>query len=264
LSNEQNILQIKNVYKYYELYAGAKKHVLDDINFTIKEDSQNGQIISILAPFGSGKSTLLRILSGLEKPSAGEVLYNGNKYRTELQKIVFIPELPSSFPWLNVKNNITFTEYTGRKKYIEKDIAKIISLVGLSGYESHFPDEGSLGFRFRISLARALMINPKFILIDDPFKNLDSETRTEIYSVVNLVCRKFKIVFILTTTNISEALKLSSSIFLMKKDPGTIFHRIELDRNKFETAESEIKSKREEIESIYKTKNLNINVSFSV
>ena len=150
--------------------AGARKHVLENIDFSIIQNPEAGQIISILAPYGSGKSTLLRIIGGIENPSAGEVLLNNVNYKTSAQKIIYLSEEPSSFPWLNVRHNLMFASEINSNNGIEKNINNIISLVGLNGYENHFPDNASIGFRFRISLARALIINPKFILIDDSLK----------------------------------------------------------------------------------------------
>ena len=268
MSTETDILLVKNVSKYFEMPAGARNHVLENIDFSVTQNSQAGQIISILAPYGSGKSTLLRIIGGIEKPSAGEVLLNNVNYKTSLQKIIYIPEEPSSFPWLNVKHNLMFASEINSNNGIEKNINNIISLVGLNGYENHFPDNKSIGFRFRISLARALIINPKFISIDDSLKKLDYETKEELYDVINLVANTLKITFILATTNISSAIKLSDSIFLMKKNPGSIFHELKL--NKVEgkrlqiAGEKKFTAIKDEIESLFKSKNLIDEISFTI
>jgi ABC-type nitrate/sulfonate/bicarbonate transport system ATPase subunit len=99
----------------------------------------------------------------------------------------------------------------------------------LTGYENHHPHNESLGFRFRISLARALAVNPEFILLDDPFKRMSSITKDEIYELLRSIEEKFKVSFILATTNIAEAVYLSNKIFLMKKNPGKIIEEIKLD-----------------------------------
>jgi ABC-type nitrate/sulfonate/bicarbonate transport system ATPase subunit len=268
LNTDTNILQAKNVTKYFEMPAGAKTHVLENISFSINSNHKDGQIVSILAPFGSGKSTLLKIIGGLEKPSSGEVLFNNINYKTSLQKIIYLPEKPSSFPWLNVKHNLTFAAEINSNNGIEKDINNIISLVGLNGYENHFPNNESIGFRFRISLARALIINPEFILIDDSLKNLDIETKEELYDVINLAANTLKITFIFATTNISSAIKLSDSIFLMKKNPGTIFHELKLNKEpgkRLQTIEGQnFSAIKDEIESLFKSKNLIDEISFSI
>jgi len=268
LSTEIDILQVKNVSKYFEMPAGAKNHVLENINLSVEHNSQYGQVISILAPFGAGKSTLLRIIAGLENPSAGEVLFNNVNYKLSMQKIVYLPEKPSSFPWLSVKHNLIFAVETGLNNNIEKNIDNIISLLGLTGYENHFPNDASKGFRFRISLARALVVNPKFILIDDSIRNLDTETKKEIYDIINLVANTLKITFVLGTTNISEAIKLSDSIFLMKKNPGLIFHELKLNKepgkNLKVRGKEDFSSIKDEIESLLKSKDLAEEISFII
>ena len=108
-------------------------------------------------------------------------------------------------------------------------LEELIDAVGLTGYESHHPHNESSGFRFRISLARALANDPDFILLDDPFRRMNSETKDETYELLRRVLGKFEVAFILATTNISEAIYLSNKIYLMKKNPGEIIEEITLD-----------------------------------
>ena len=268
MSTEKDIIQIKDISKYFELPAGARNLVLENINLSLERNSEYGKVLSILAPFGAGKSTLLKIIAGLEKPSGGEVLYNNENYKLSLRKIIYIPEKPSSFPWFNVKHNLTFVAETGSNNNIEKDIDNIISLVGLTGYENHFPDDSSKGFRFRISLARALVVNPSFILIDDSIKSLNTETKKEIYDMIGIIADTLKITFVLATTNILEAINLSDSIFLMKKNPGLIFHELKLNKVHGKrlniSGERDIASVKKEIEFLLKSKDLAEEISFIV
>ncbi len=268
METENNLLQIKNISKYFEMTAGARNHVLADINFKIRHNIETGQIISILAPFGSGKTTLLRIIAGIEKPTVGEVLYNNKNYIPSIRKIIYLPEKPSSFPWLDVKGNLNFASEIGSKNNHEQDINDIISLVGLSGYENHTPHNASIGFRFRISLARALMVNPAFILIDDSLKNLNTETKEELYNIINIVTNTQKVSLILATTNISSAIKLSDSIYLMKKNPGSIFHEIKLNKEPGKrlklTGEKSFSAIKDEIESLFKSKDMMNEISFTI
>jgi ABC-type nitrate/sulfonate/bicarbonate transport system ATPase subunit len=214
-----------SVSKTYSSEAGLNINVLEDINFEIFS-SENGTITSILSPFGSGKSTLLKIISGLIEPSSGKIYFNGS----EKKKIIpLIPENPSSFPWLSVKKNIEFgLNLSEEKKYSLDDL---ISIVGLKGYEDHFPNNKSLGFRFRISLARALAINSSFILIDDSFKQMNKESREEIYFLLNEISSHQKQNFILATTNLVEVIKLSSKVILMSKNHGKIIKEIVIEKS---------------------------------
>ena len=219
------LIKLENVSKDFTGTAGAKRNVLEDINLELlPEDS--GNIISLLSSFGSGKSTLLKIIAGLENPSEGTVLL-GHKFSKERNnEIIYIPEKPSSFPWLNVEENIKFALKEVNNKNIVKEF---IDMVGLSGYENHHPNNKSLGFRFRITLARALAVQPKLILLDDPFKRMSNETKDEIYGLVKSFGKKYNIAMILGTSNISEAVYLSNRIYLMKKNPGIIFNAIEMN-----------------------------------
>lgn len=267
METEKYLLQVKNISKYFEMPAGAKNHVLEDINLAFRYSKESGQIISILAPFGSGKTTLLRIMAGLEKPTSGEIIFNGENYNRSLRKIIYIPEKPSSFPWFNVKQNLTFASEINTKNNFDKSINEIIYLVGLAGYENHFPNNDSIGFRFRISLARALVVKPDFILIDDSFKKLDFETKEEIYHLINNVVIKLNINIIIATTNISSAIKHSDSIFLMKKDPGYIFHELKVRKEPGERLilkPGDISKIKEEVETLLKSKNLIDEISFTI
>ena len=209
------MIEIKNISKEYSSEIGSKKMVLKNISFNI----QDGKITSLLAPTGSGKSALLKIFSGLEKQSSGEIVNQSGK------KILIIPSNASSFPWLNVYDNVKY----GLDKFELNEIYKIISFVGLEGYESFYPANNSLGFRFRIALARALAHNPSVILLDEPFNKMEIETKQEIYSLVREVNKQKRTTFLLATTNLTEALFLSDKIFLMKNNPAEIISEFDID-----------------------------------
>ncbi len=231
MSESNLILELKNISKSFHGLAGSKINVLDEINLKIDLGNNYGRINTILSPAKSGKTTLLKIISAIEMPTAGEVFLNGNKYSSPDGSITVIPEKASSFPWLNVKQNVEFGLKI--KNYIPEIFGKkreeLISIVGLEGYENHFPHEKESGFRFRIALARALAVEPKLILLDNPFHNLGKETKIELYELIENVKKQLKVNFILATTNAHEAILLSDNIFLMKKNPARIFHEIQID-----------------------------------
>jgi len=249
------LLKLESIGKSFPSEAGLTIRVLENINFDIPV-SNKGTITSILAPFGSGKSTLLKIISGIIEQSSGNIFFNNSDRK---KRIPLIPEKPSSFPWLNVKQNIEFgLNLTEEKKY---DKQELISLVGLEGYENHFPDDKSLGFRFRISLARAAALNPSFILIDDSFKQMNNESKKEIYILLDEISSNQKQNFILATTNLIEAIQLSGKILLMSKKPGRIIKEIEIDKRdktqlnyhkseKFTMLKNEIEAAFEAVESL--------------
>lgn len=233
---------VNNISKKYTDKVGYSINLLNNISFSIK----NSSFVSILAPVGSGKTSLLKILSDLDQPTSGSIESN-------LSKRIFIPSSPSSFPWLSVVDNIRFNS-----KLTESEIQEIINKVGLIGYEDHFPNNKSEGFRFRISLGRALANKPEIIIIDQPFSNLNTSTRTEIYSLIRNIYLEYSIPFILGTTNITEAILLSDKIYLMKKNPGEIIDNIEINLPKQRNAEiiesDEFITIRSNIESIFKVR----------
>ncbi len=243
-------LEIKNLYKYFHGEAGAKLFVLEDINISNDFNKRLGSIVSILAPFGSGKSTLLKIISAIEKPSEGTVILNGKPYESSDGQVIYIPEKPSSFPWMSVKQNIQFSTSLNKNEITGIDDA--ISSVGLTGYEDHFPHEKSTGFRFRISVARALALKPILILLDDPLKNLHGETKKEILELLRNLKEKLNMNFMFSTTNITDAINLSDKIYLMKGHPGKIFKEIDLAKDKLSKNSPDFYNQvRTEIESAF-------------
>ena len=253
----ENILDIKNLSKSYYNDAGARQIVLEDLNFQIQSNENGGSFASILAPFGSGKTTLLKILAGLESYN-GEVSLNGKRIDEPTGKIIYIPEKPSSFPWINVKQNIELPSklYKRKGKKLQFKAEELINLVGLSGYEDFYASSSASGFQQRIAIARALSFNPKFILLDDVLKNLDAETHVEFIELLKLITGEKKTSFLLATTNISEAILLSQKVFLMRKNPGQIIKKFDVP--KFDTSgNSEIITKyKNEIENAFKSQGM--------
>jgi len=225
------LLELKDVSKAVHGLAGSKLRVLDKINLQIDKPETAGQMISFVSTSASELTTLLKIISAVEKLSEGEILLSGKRYDKPAGEIVYIPEHPSSFPWLNVKQNVEFT-LNDKESNSEKIVDEAISLVGLEGYESHFPDDDSLGFRFRISLARAIAAEPKIILLDEPLKNLHNETKKEIFNLITELPEKINITFIIASINISDSVLLSDKIFIMKRHPGKVADTIDIDRSK--------------------------------
>ncbi|GAB4299637.1 MAG: ABC transporter ATP-binding protein [Ignavibacteriaceae bacterium] len=249
-------IKLFSVTKQYEKAPGFNLEVLHNISLNLIPDEQQSNVYSILAPFGAGKSSLLKIIAGLESISSGEMITGGTSGYKPDGKIIYLPEKPSSFPWLNVNENLKMPEhYSYKKNLVLRKIDEVIELTGLNGYENHFPHPDSKGFRLRISIAQALRFFPKLIILDDSLKALDSITRKEIYRLL-LDLKENKIVsFIIGTTNLLEAVQISDSIFLMKKNPGEIIDNIIIDRAKIDSADFKlndyVNSVRQKIESVF-------------
>ena len=186
-------------------------NTIKDFNFDI--NCKLNSINSIIC-FDDSASKLLKIIGGVVDNFEGEI-----KFSDEMKTAVYIPSNPSSFPWLNVEDNIKYilenSTHSINKK--ENNIKQIINNVGLNGYEKHFPNNNSLGFRFRISIARILVFDPVIILIDDSFKDMKDETKFELFDLLKILSKKYNVSFLINTNNISDAIYLSENIYLMKK-----------------------------------------------
>lgn len=252
--SEKAKIRLKNISKDYLLDAGYKINLLKNISFEINESS----FTTILSPAGAGKTTLLKIIAGLENPT------DGNIESPSEMRIFFIPQKPSSFPWWTLKQNI---ENVLENKS-DVDINEIIREVGLEGYEDHLPNNSSIGFRFRISLARALALNPKLILLDDIFQLMDPRTKGEIFILLKKINKEKGISFLLATNNIQESLFLSDELILMKKQPGEIITQLKIDfteeRNLDLFKTSEYFDKRKKVEEIIKSNNTQQLLNFSI
>ena len=192
------------------------RNVLDNINLVIEE----GQLVSLLGPSGCGKSTTLKLIAGLINPDSGDILFNNNSIlniRTEKRDAVIVFQDYLLFPHMNVYDNIDFgLKMRKENKNIRKEkVNKIIELVKLNGYEKKYPSELSGGQKQRVAIARSLVINPKVLLLDEPFSNLDIRLRDNMREFVLDIQRKLNITTILVTHDKEEALIMSDKIAIM-------------------------------------------------
>jgi ABC-type multidrug transport system ATPase subunit len=207
-----SFLEAHNITKYLNGDAGSKKSIVENLSFSI---SEKDNITAILAPVRGGKTTILKILAGLDNDYMGDIFLKGFQIKN---KLPYIPEKPASFPWLNVYDNIKIILSIQRKDEISRvRIQELINLVGLTGYENHFPANKSYGFRFRISLARALSNPSPLILLDEPWKQMDPETKGEILNLVKNLSYEGHLKFLITSSNITDVTFLSDKILLLDK-----------------------------------------------
>lgn len=235
------MIELKNISKQYADEFGFSVNLIKDISAVC----ENGKLTAFLAQTGAGKTSLLKIISGLENPSGGEIKNSGEG------RVAFLPSEPSSFPWLSAKSNLSVVCDDDAK------IKKLIKFVGLEGYEDHFPHNKSRGFRFRISLARALAADPSAIAADEVFDLMDSETKKECYILLRETASEFNVPVIFASTNITEAVFVSDKIYLVKKDPAEIISEKNIKpagmRDSRILESSEFASVRNEIESEFKS-----------
>jgi len=193
-------------------------------NFKVNLNLEKNSINSIIC-YDESASALFKIIGNVESDFEGEL-----KYPNTIKSAIYIPEASSSFPWLNVKDNIKYVLKNSASTLVNNDvnIQKIINEVGLKGYENHFCDNKSLGFRFRISLARALIFNSVLILIDNSFSEMDNEIKFELFDLIKNISKKYAVSFLINTTNIYDAIYLSENIYLMKEGNSKFLESINL------------------------------------
>ena len=217
------LLRIGHVICEFARPSGDPQVVLDDIDFTLAE----GEIVGLLGRSGCGKSTLLRIVAGLVPPTRGEVLYRGHAIHEPTKGIAMVFQTFALFPWLTVLQNVQagldaqqIPEHEAQKRALSA-----IGLIGLNGFENAYPRELSGGMRQRVGFARALVVEPDLLLMDEPFSALDVLTAETLRSdLVDLWSeRKLGIRAILMVThNIEEAVFMCDRILVMTSNPGHI------------------------------------------
>jgi len=201
--------------------------VLRDISLEIP----SGQIVCIVGPSGCGKSTLLRLIGGLERPSAGEILQIGTPPADCLNPLTYIFQDFALLPWRSVRGNISLVleDHGIRCKAADDIINDVLARTKLSDFAKALPKQLSGGMKQRVAIARALAVNPAVMLMDEPLSALDSQTRELLMDdLVNLWSRTpFTAVYV--THNLAEAVRLGHSIVVMSRRPGEIREVVHLD-----------------------------------
>jgi NitT/TauT family transport system ATP-binding protein len=211
--------------------AGSKGHlVLEDVDVALRSN----EIVALLGRSGCGKSTLLRIIAGLMRPTAGSVTIEGEPVTGPMRQVAMVFQSFALFPWLTVLENVEIgLEAQGIPPELRKKRAlAAIDLIGLDGYEIAYPKELSGGMRQRVGLARALVVHPKVLLMDEPFSALDVLTAETLRTdLLDLWCEgRMPISSILMVThNIEEAVLMSDRILVFSSNPGRIMADIKVD-----------------------------------
>ncbi|WP_449538201.1 ABC transporter ATP-binding protein [Ferdinandcohnia sp. Marseille-Q9671] len=193
-------------------------------------ETKKGEIIGVLGTSGCGKSTLLRVLSGLDPGYSGEVKINGDIIQSVHEKVGVIFQESRLMPWLTVIENISFG-LRNDKERIEK-AQEYVRLVGLQGFESHYPKDISGGMAQRVSIARALITAPEVLLLDEPFSALDAFTKMQLQDLLLTIWNTYQSTMILVTHDIDEALYLCDRIVVLKGQPGEIYQTIKIEDSK--------------------------------
>ena len=204
---------------------GAITEVLDKVSM----EAHEGEFVCLLGPSGCGKSTLLNILAGFLKPTAGEVLIDGEPVQGPDPRRIFVFQERGVFPWLTVEGNVGFGLFNRPRAEREQLIAKYIKLVGLQGFEKAYPMELSGGMKQRLEVARALAVNPDMLLLDEPFGALDSITRVLMRVELLRIWEAEKKTIIFVTHDIDESIQLADRVMVMSARPARIQRVVDID-----------------------------------
>lgn len=229
-TEKSRLLEVKNVRKAFKKPGGKELLVLDHVNF----DIYGGEIIALLGKSGSGKSTLLRIIAGLIPASDGEALFHQHAIRRPVPGLTMVFQHFALLPWLTVLANVELgLEAQGvRKAERRKRALKAIDIVGLDGFESAYPKELSGGMSQRVGIARALVVNPELLLMDEPFSALDVLTAENLRSDLINIWQSGETNLqgiLLVTHNIEEAVFLADRILVFATDPGHVATEIKVE-----------------------------------
>ncbi len=222
------LLNVEKVTQVFATGSGeSRKPVLDNVSMSLK----TGEIVALLGRSGSGKSTLLRIIAGLTRPTDGKVTISGQPVTGPAEEVAMVFQSFALFPWLNVLDNV---EIGPRANGVPLDetrqrALKAIDTIGLDGFESAYPKELSGGMRQRVGFARALVMQPKILLMDEPFSALDvltAETlRTDLLDLWQDGRIPIKSI-LMVTHNIEEAVLMADRILVLSSNPGRIASEI--------------------------------------
>lgn len=219
------MLDIKNLSVSYKSNRN-NVHALGPITMEI----ESGDIIAIIGPSGCGKSTFLHVLSGIIKEYCGETILNGAKINPKLHNIGFIPQNFGLLPWRNVEKNCLLSLKIKHKAIdgeLQERIDYIMKKLSINDLKDRYPRELSGGQKQRAAIARAFIMNPDLLLMDEPFSALDALTREEAQELFIDVWNHYKPTTVFVTHSIEEAIYMGKKIVIMSHGPGTIAEIIE-------------------------------------
>ena len=215
-----NLLSIQGVSRTFTSHKGASTKALLPVDFEVREND----FVTILGPSGCGKSTMLRIVAGLDFPTTGQVLLDGQVVDGPGADRGMVFQSYTLFPWLTVAQNIRFgLREKGVAEAVQKERSDyFIAKVGLRGFENHFPKQLSGGMQQRTAIARALANDPKILLMDEPFGALDNQTRVLMQELLLGIWEAERKTVMFVTHDIDEAIFMANRVAVFSARPGRI------------------------------------------
>jgi len=219
------VLELRGVSRRF----ATRRHdtlALDGVSLSVRE----GEFVCVVGPSGCGKSTLLNVVAGFERPSAGQMLVDGEPVVGPGRDRIVVFQEAALFPWLNVLANAEFglrlAGVPGRER--RERAREYLDLVGLSRFENAFVHELSGGMKQRVQIARSLALSPRVLLMDEPFAALDAQTRDTLQEELQAIWARTGTTVIFVTHNVREAVLLADRVVVMSPSPGRIRREVEI------------------------------------
>ncbi len=248
---QEIILKVENLFKSFDT-NDKRLLVLDNLSFEIYDK----EFLTIVGPSGCGKTTLLRIIAGLDKPISGKIKLKDEVIKKPSIKIGYVPQNFSLFPWKTVFKNIIFgLKIQGvNKQQCEVKAKELLNLMGLSKFRKYFPKEISGGMKQKVAIARSLAIDQKIMLLDEPLRSLDAQSRNKLQDDIINIWQKSMRTILFITHSIDEAVYLSDRIILLSEIPSSIkkIVSVKLKRPRDRTSIEFNSIKRDILNEIYK------------
>lgn len=224
-TDPEALLSVRGVTKRF-LTSRHDTTALENVSIDIKQ----GEFICVVGPSGCGKSTLLNLIAGLDTPTSGQMVFDGKPIRGSGAERVVVFQEAALYPWLNVRSNIEFgLKIKGTPKGERKDLVdRYMELVNLTRFEKAFVHELSGGMKQRAQLARALAVEPRMLLMDEPFAALDAQTRDMLQLELQDIWARTGSTIFFITHNVREAALLGDRVFVMTPGPGRIKAEIQV------------------------------------
>ncbi|WEK03452.1 MAG: ABC transporter ATP-binding protein [Candidatus Devosia phytovorans] len=233
----KTLIELNHVGVTFPTRSGAPVVAVDD--FSLKIDRE--EIVSLVGPSGCGKSTVLRMLAGLLKPTTGDVWIGGDQRRRGFSEVAIVFQRATLLPWLTIMKNVLYPVRVLNGRATAEDKARaqeLLELVGLADMAERMPNELSGGMQQRAAIARSLILDPKILLMDEPFGALDALTREDLQLDLLDIHARTRKTILLVTHSINEAVLLSDRVAVMSARPGRMQDLITIDVPKPRSHES--------------------------
>ena len=218
-------IEARDVWKSYQLEDGATLSVIAGLSLNVAQH----EFVALVGPSGCGKSTLLDLLAGFQKPDSGSITFVGQPVERPSRRGILITQKGSVFPWISAWRNLTFVLNSVPEEERTSRAQHYLDLVGLQDFASAFPYQLSGGMLQRLELARALVVKPEVLYMDEPFGSLDALARLRMRQELLRIRREEPQTTVLVTHDVDEAIALADRIFVLSQRPMRIMRIVEVD-----------------------------------